>query len=58
MLTLGVFGVAFVMFAALAVHAAGGFENVLGVEAWSTECSGIIIHSAACGTGNGLLRVR
>jgi hypothetical protein len=32
-LTLGVFGVAFVMFAALAVHAAGGFEDVLRVEA-------------------------
>ena len=32
-----VFGVAFVVFAALAVHAAGGFEDVLRVEA--AECS-------------------
>jgi hypothetical protein len=55
-------GNAFVVLATLTVHTAGGFEDVLGVEAFkapvsrtcSTECSGIIIHSAACGTGSGL----
>jgi hypothetical protein len=44
MLTLGVFGVAFVMFAALAVHAAGGFENVLGVEAAEGSCLKDLVH--------------
>src|SRR5215203_2984176 len=41
---LRVFGVAFVMFAALAVHPAGGFENVLRVEAAECSCLENLVH--------------
>jgi hypothetical protein len=61
MSALRVFGVAFVVFTALAVHAACCFEDVLRVEAAEgsrLQNLGIIIHSAACGRGNGLLMVR
>jgi hypothetical protein len=44
MLTLRVFGVALVVFAALAVHAACGFENVLRVEATEGSCLEDLVH--------------
>jgi hypothetical protein len=44
MLTLRVFGVALVVFAALAVHAAGCFEDVLRVEAAECSCLEDLIH--------------
>jgi hypothetical protein len=44
MSALRVFGVAFVVFAALAVHAARGFENVLRVEAAEGSCLEDLVH--------------
>jgi hypothetical protein len=44
MLTLRVSGVALVVFAALAVHAARGFEDVLRVEAAEGSCLQDLIH--------------
>ena len=44
MLALRVIGVAFIMLAALAVHAAGGFENVLRVEAAQGSCLQDLVH--------------
>ncbi len=41
---LGVFGVAFVVFAALAVHAARSFENILRVEAAEGSCLQDLVH--------------
>ena len=44
MSALRVFGVAFVVFAALAVHAACGFEDVLRVEAAEGSCLQDLVH--------------
>jgi hypothetical protein len=42
--TLRVFGVAFIMLAALAIHAAGGFEDILRIEAAEGSCLEDLIH--------------